>query len=315
MASPDDLPRSPSGRVPEWVLREARGERADAGPFRAMPTGPRRRRRRLPRGGPRRWGRAILVGSVLAVLAVGAAIDLRLGVPFLPELTSSSGGEARPSAGQEEGDAPPPVVTSSTSMSYAFLAMQPDGSGPVTWSPCRPIHWVESGDDVATIGGHTQLVRAFDDIAAATGLRFVYDGVTDEPGDWDRPAFQPDRYGDRWAPVLVAWAHRRDLPDLDKDAIAAAKPEAVSTPSGDIAMVTGQVRIDVDELDSLIIAGHLELVRGTLTHELGHLVGLDHVDDPTQLMYPVAQPGRDRLAAGDLAGLALVGQGPCQPDV
>jgi len=44
---------------------------------------------------------------------------------------------------------------------------------------------------------------------------------------------------------------------------------------------------------------------------LGHLVGLDHVDDPTQLMH-VVSPVFD-LGPGDRAGLARLGAGPCVP--
>jgi hypothetical protein len=51
-----------------------------------------------------------------------------------------------------------------------------------------------------------------------------------------------------------------------------------------------------------------------ISHELAHLVGEDHVDDPTQLMYPVNN-GQTGYAAGDLAGLAQLGQGPCAPEL
>ena len=34
-------------------------------------------------------------------------------------------------------------------------------------------------------------------ITQATGLQFVYDGLSDEPVAEDREPYQPDRYGDR----------------------------------------------------------------------------------------------------------------------
>ena len=52
-------------------------------------------------------------------------------------------------------------------------------------------------------------------------------------------------------------------------------------------------------------------VRATMLHELAHLVGLDHVDDPGQLMYDT-QVQFD-FQAGDLAGLVQLGAGPCMP--
>lgn len=48
-----------------------------------------------------------------------------------------------------------------------------------------------------------------------------------------------------------------------------------------------------------------------LLHELGHVMGLDHVQDRRQVMYPVLLPRTAaRFGAGDLAGLAAQG-GTC----
>ena len=47
----------------------------------------------------------------------------------------------------------------------------------------------------------------------------------------------------------------------------------------------------------------------SLFQQLGHLVGLDHVDDPTQLMYPTTEV--TDFGRGDRHGLALLGRTPC----
>ena len=46
-----------------------------------------------------------------------------------------------------------------------------------------------------------------------------------------------------------------------------------------------------------------------MLHELGHAMGLNHVTDPRQLMYPVIM-SRSRAAygPGDLAGLRRLGR-------
>jgi predicted Zn-dependent protease len=45
-------------------------------------------------------------------------------------------------------------------------------------------------------------------------------------------------------------------------------------------------------------------------HELGHVVGLAHVDDPTELMYE-RNEGRSDWGPGDLTGLEALGKGLC----
>ena len=48
-------------------------------------------------------------------------------------------------------------------------------------------------------------------------------------------------------------------------------------------------------------------------HELTHVVGLGHVDDADELMHD-RNTGQTGWGPGDLAGLALVGAGPCHRD-
>lgn len=52
-----------------------------------------------------------------------------------------------------------------------------------------------------------------------------------------------------------------------------------------------------------------------ILHELGHLVGLDHVDDMGEVMFEGVDPAHVKLGPGDRAGLARLGSGPCVPDI
>jgi hypothetical protein len=45
-------------------------------------------------------------------------------------------------------------------------------------------------------------------------------------------------------------------------------------------------------------------------HELAHVVGLAHVDDPRELMY-ADNLGHQAFGPGDLTGLAALGRGRC----
>ena len=87
---------------------------------------------------------------------------------------------------------------------------------PVTWSPCRPIHFVIRLT-FQPPGGGDAVARSVAAVSAATGLVFVDDGATTEAPSPQREAFQPDLYGDRWAPVLFAWATADEVPDFGVD--------------------------------------------------------------------------------------------------
>ena len=49
-------------------------------------------------------------------------------------------------------------------------------------------------------------------------------------------------------------------------------------------------------------------------HERGHLVGVNHVTDTKQLMYPEAGHVQT-YGPGDLRGLAIEGSGSCHPEL
>ncbi len=187
---------------------------------------------------------------------------------------------------------------------FAFLLSGDDGR-PLRFDPCRPVHWVVRPDGAPPDG--TQLLRrAFAELSVRTGLQFVEDGPTDEAPREDRPSWQPERYGDRWAPVLIAWSSASADPRLAAGVAAYAGP--TSADDGGPRLVTGQVVLDVDDL--AYPAGQVRpFAWFALLHELGHLVGLGHVEDPRQLMHPEGQIAA--LGDGDLRGLAAAGSGPC----
>jgi hypothetical protein len=220
-----------------------------------------------------------------------------------------------PPAGVDASDAPlgAPLPAPAEGGAYGFVNVQPDGSTPVAFDPCRPIHYVVRPDN-APPGGDVVLRAALDRVSAVTGLQFVDDGVTDEPAGEERASFQPDRYGDRWAPVLISWNTVAEVPTLEGDIIGAAGSSWRSLGSGPRVYVTGAVSLDAAQLGDLLgRRDGLHEAQAVVLHELAHLVGLDHVDDPAQLMYPEAQDGVTDFGAGDLTGLAVLGSGPCVP--
>ena len=103
-------------------------------------------------------------------------------------------------------------------------------------------------------------------------------------------------------------------PDLAADVAGRGVSTAVGVPGGPQVYVTGQVELDGPQLAEVLTRpGGAQAVTAVIQHELGHLVGLDHVTDPTQLMHPQASAGVLDFADGDLSGLAALGRGPCEP--
>ena len=194
--------------------------------------------------------------------------------------------------------------------SFTFKATQPGSSEPVTFDPCRPIEYVVRPDG-APADGDDLVAQSLQRISAASGLMFVDAGDTDESPSVERPNFMPQRYGDRWAPVLISWSDPVEYPQLSGAVIGVASSEPVEAQGGKLARVSGQVTLDAPQLAQQVRAGNRAVALAVITHELGHLVGLGHVGDERQLMYPSARPLVTDFGPGDLTGLSELGSGTC----
>jgi hypothetical protein len=193
---------------------------------------------------------------------------------------------------------------------YRFIGTQRDGQTPVAYDPCRPLRYVVNAR-TAPPGVDALLQEAIQEVSAITGLRFEFEGTTDERPVAGREPFQRERYGNRWAPVLIAWSDPTELPQLSGD-IAGIGGSAAITPSqrSSSVYVSGIVALDGFKFRQMLERpGGAAAARGVILHELGHLVGLAHVDDPEQLMNAFGT--RSELNVGDIAGLSRLGFGEC----
>jgi hypothetical protein len=208
------------------------------------------------------------------------------------------------------GTPPEPLASGS----YAFVATGSDGR-PVAYDPCRPIHYVVNSR-TAPPEGSRLLAEAIAKVSAATGLEFIADGSTDERPSDDRSPFQKARYGDRWAPVLVAWTDPTEVPSLAGDVVGQAGSIPVSLGPGraPAVFVSGVVSLDGPQIGGEVLPRSAATSRAIIQHELGHLVGLDHVDDTAELMNPTTSELTD-WGPGDLQGLARLGRGACFPSL
>lgn len=261
-------------------------------------------------------GKRAVRWTAAAALTAGAVAGTMGAANALGGWPSDNAPESRlvptPGVGASASRLMPEVKPSVASTAFALAHSDVAGQEAVGYDPCRPIQYVIRAEG-APAGAPEILERSAARVSAATGLVFEFAGMTDEVPASDRQAYQPDRYGDKWAPVLVSWG---------ADGSSGGSP-VISTGSAAMQIedsaftyVTGQV-----SLNGLLLAewaaepGGEEFVDAAVMRELARLVGLAVVDDPAQLLH--SQPEVDRLdfGAGDLAGLALVGSGECAPQL
>ena len=227
-------------------------------------------------------------------------------------------GESRadtPPPGLEEQDNPlgSPRKPEAASTSYKFLATNDDGS-PVGYSPCRPLHYVVNAA-LAPPGAGRLVEDSIRTISEATGITFINDGPTSEASSPTRAPYQKERYGDRWAPLLIAWTTPEQAPQLKGPVIGTGGSTHFSFGDGPKSFVTGSLELDAPQIaEDLDRAEGAAYATAVILHELGHVMGLEHVDDPAQLMYPeIGSPAG--LAAGDLNGLYELGHAQCRKDL
>ena len=256
-AGPPPLPSSPTGRVPQWVLDEAAGFRVEPVPWRVDPPEPPRRRRR---------GLRALLAAVLVLVVALVAVALLDPAPRIRQQPAPSVDAGPPPATGPLTDRPtPPTDASPTPLGvpaaapagggpYRFARLQADGVTPVAYDPCRPIHYVMRPANSPP--GGADLVRdALARVSEVTGLQFVDDGATDEVTTQGRAPYQPARYGDRWAPVLIAWETEEENPELAGDSVGEGGSVAVSLGDGPQVYVTGIVSLDATQLPDVLDRG------------------------------------------------------------
>lgn len=184
--------------------------------------------------------------------------------------------------------------------SYAFLMTQRFGGEPVGYSPCREIE-VRVNPAGAPRGWERLVETSIRRTSEATGLKLVRGPDT----DLERigATFTPSP-----RPVLVAWSTADRVPELAGRVAGIGGSTAVES-GGRLRYVTGEVILDRDVFDDFS-RRERPLAQAIVDHEFAHLVGLDHVDDPGELMN-AENNGMVSYGPGDRAGLAALGRISC----
>lgn len=313
--------RELSARERRGAADRARAERERLATIRRNDRRKQRQNRRAIRSIGKGRGRStvtlLVVGAVvLAATVWGNRGGHRLVWASGPPITNQvSVTEVRPIPTQAGSTVPlrTPAAPVSSGGTYGFLALQPGSSVGVTYDPCRPISVVVNAR-TAPPEGERLVLQALQEIEAAAGFEFRLEGATNEAPSLSRPAFQPQRYGDRWAPVLVAWSDPAETPRLADQVAGLGGSSSLPVSEKEHVYVSGEVTLDGPQLRE-ILAGNdgFAQAKAVVLHEFGHLLGLAHVEDASELMNSRNEGRLASFAAGDLNGLAaLRGAARCQ---
>ncbi|GEP33304.1 hypothetical protein NSZ01_10720 [Nocardioides szechwanensis] len=172
------------------------------------------------------------------------------------------------------------------------------------WTPCGAAPGVLTyrvNPARAPRGYLAEIRKAFAQVTAATGFGFRYAGTT---------TLVPLKPGSqaitRKADVTIAYATARMVPAL-RGGVIGVSPVASQYAYTDWWRVFAAAVVLDTQAGLAPGFGGGKATRGSvLIHELGHVMGLDHVSDRRQIMYPAITRAEARYANGDLRGLANV---------
>lgn len=180
------------------------------------------------------------------------------------------------------------------------------------WDSCgAPITW---SVDTTSMGAKDAKARiadlewALDQWSQASGLTFEYVGRESMTLDPKTATLRSDADGQKTRHVAFSFLKDKSTKLLSKTVVGQGSPMAQSVTSGGVtetSIISGSAIFSIDFLED----ASKKDARALILHEIGHVMGLGHVDDDSQVMHPMLD-GNVTLGDGDLAGVRAI-NGTC----
>ena len=193
-----------------------------------------------------------------------------------------------------------------TASEHTFLVPGTNGGPPARWNPCATIRYAVNLS-AAPPSWQTDLNNAIAQVSKATGISFTAVGTTTAIPSVNQPPSGVD--------AIIGWVLPSQAPKLDggDGTVGYGGGYYLISTAGTPEMVGGYVAINGQGVGTG--SGQVRPGGGVgetevelLLHELGHMMGLNHVTNPVEVMYPDINPqSQGRYEAGDLAGLSDLG--------